>query len=1494
MSTYSVNTTNPTILKCRVSSNDSSSKETMVSGNSSNYSTTNITKIAFSKSKSNQINGNINDATVFGDKMSKCNFNSLVDTTTITTTSTKITVDNNHTSPKCDLNSLSDRNIIDKLLSCFRPLMYFIQKEKSFPSSNQDLPWEVPFESVTDLIWIGSGAQGVVFRGCFRNELVAVKKVSRQSDTDIRHLRYLNHPNVIKFRGVCVEQPCYCILMEYCPYGQLYEIIHSGNPISPSLICSWVKQIADGMHYLHSCKIIHRDLKSPNVLVGYNHVLKISDFGASRECTENSTKMSFTGTVAWMAPEVIRNEPCSFKVDVWSYGVLLWELLTGEIPYHNVDSTAILWGVGSEHLRLPVPVTCPSELRVLMKTCWNIRPRNRPSFRQILSHLNVTCSSLLQYTDDEFISLRQLWKEEIAVYLQDIRLEGQCTPKLEVMLIRRRREELCHAQDIRRCYDDKRERANELCIELQTLLNECEEQKRKAERERLYYETLVRELTTQKQQQHDQQQDQHNGNCLTVPRRTAGAEKLRFSDSATNYYITSNTHDSNNANVNINKQFPFSTLSTFSLGRKLSDLYNRRRNNLKSVKSIQSSFLLSPTINSSVNSITTTTTTFTTTGLANATISNNKSILDSMEAFRSHQDNKPISFEQFYEIYLRHLINNNIFNTTINNSDINSINNKNYKCPFCGHIYSNKAELLKFYHHRRAFTLSSMMEYKLTDKLDIDKAYSLIYGEMNNNYVRISPLLLYDSKKQFASTNSLHYLVPPPPPPPAYDSVINNNRSRLIKQSLYQNIVHEHHGTTVQKSPLYDKVHIDSHNGQALCHRNRCYRTSITSPPPSSSSSSPNSPKTLLGFSRLKNTVTTTTATTSDYTTTVSACDNNNNNLISKPNEIQSDVIFNSAEVNDSKPVNRETIKSTNLLNNPLEITKIGKEKSNGIGHSEANKLQDPSKLSNFHHLSSLYNNVTSKYHQINYQLKRSVSQDSLIFYAKKFQLTKNDFNAEYCTLSKKPLSHLNKVYSSCKSIFSTLTSNTLYWKSSPFVFYLLSSPVEEQLPGNISDKHRFSQSYGMSGFRYLSGINKPQKLQTPIITTCSNESRIEDIPDKTIQNKSCKLQDDKRKNGGFKKLMTTDNFPFLEHVSPLWSPSKCLFHYNRQVNNKGGRTLLSSLPSSFSPKFSTSIPTILPRRSNSNKTNVNPNNNKRDEKSTLSHNICISSVMTPPSSPSVQNSKENPINGNIQLRKYPGRRNILRNSFMTTADQSLQPRYNHRHHSRLHTSSQLKRNSSSLFDLSGYRSTSLSSSPVSSIGTRTHMSIENLANELQSHMFDSLSDKEFHVRRVRSRLRRQQQSQQPCHKPFPIQITSIDNVSAPTQTSLVSSPTPPPPYVGGSLSLPISNLVIPNDIIVNEQNLSAEPTFLSSHLPDQSSATTNCGFNEQNNANPQLRAPNSLVFITSTCTTISSITEAEVDLSDDDINGQITAFNEDYQHNDEVLPLENEERIIS
>ena len=99
--------------------------------------------------------------------------------------------------------------------------------------------------------------------------------------------------------------------------------------------------------------------------------MKISDFGTSQQWSEHSTKMSFAGTVAWMAPEIIRNEPCNEKVDIWSFGVCLWELLNGEVPYKNVDSSAIIWGVGSNSLQLPLPSSCPDGFKLLIKQCWS-------------------------------------------------------------------------------------------------------------------------------------------------------------------------------------------------------------------------------------------------------------------------------------------------------------------------------------------------------------------------------------------------------------------------------------------------------------------------------------------------------------------------------------------------------------------------------------------------------------------------------------------------------------------------------------------------------------------------------------------------------------------------------------------------------------------------------------------------------------------------------------------------------------------------------------------------------------------------------------------------------------------------------------------------------------------------------------------------------------------------------------------------------------------
>ncbi|XP_012056367.1 PREDICTED: mitogen-activated protein kinase kinase kinase 13 [Atta cephalotes] len=299
---------------------------------------------------------------------------------------------------------------VEGILGCMRPVWTMLSKaainEKIKGLSTDD--WEIAFETISELQWLGSGAQGAVFSGKLNKEIVAVKKVKEPKETDIRHLRKLNHPNIVHFKGVCTKPPCYCIIMEFCPFGPLYDLLRAGEPVPPARLVSWSKQIAAGMAYLHAHKIIHRDLKSPNVLIGQGEIVKISDFGTSRQWNEISTKMTFAGTVAWMAPEVIRNEPCSEKVDIWSYGVVLWELLSGEIPYKDVDSSAVMWGVGSNSLHLPIPTSCPEGYGLLVKQCWSAKPRNRPSFKLIEMHLAIAAVDVLSTEPEDYFKAQSV------------------------------------------------------------------------------------------------------------------------------------------------------------------------------------------------------------------------------------------------------------------------------------------------------------------------------------------------------------------------------------------------------------------------------------------------------------------------------------------------------------------------------------------------------------------------------------------------------------------------------------------------------------------------------------------------------------------------------------------------------------------------------------------------------------------------------------------------------------------------------------------------------------------------------------------------------------------------------------------------------------------------------------------------------------------------------------------------------------------------------
>lgn len=221
-----------------------------------------------------------------------------------------------------------------------------------------------------------------------------------------------------------------------------------------------------------------------SILIGREGIVKISDFGTSREWkNEMSTKMSFAGTVAWMAPEVIKNEPCSEKVDIWSYGIVLWELLTCEIPYRDVDSSAIIWGVGNNNLHLPIPTSCPEGLALLIKQCWSVKPRNRPSFRIILNHLEIAGNELLRQPEKEYFEAQQEWRKEVQTKMSTV---GKSSHRMEQDLIKKRQEELRHAKDIRLAYERKLEKTNQMCLEVNILLQQLHfREKEVAEREKL-------------------------------------------------------------------------------------------------------------------------------------------------------------------------------------------------------------------------------------------------------------------------------------------------------------------------------------------------------------------------------------------------------------------------------------------------------------------------------------------------------------------------------------------------------------------------------------------------------------------------------------------------------------------------------------------------------------------------------------------------------------------------------------------------------------------------------------------------------------------------------------------------------------------------------------------------------------------------------------------------------------------------------------------------
>ncbi|DAA27112.1 tyrosine-protein kinase Fer [Bos taurus] len=265
----------------------------------------------------------------------------------------------------------------------------------------KDKKWILNHEDVTLGELLGKGNFGEVFKGVLKDKTaVAVKTCKEDLPQELKIkflqeakiLKQYDHPNIVKLIGVCTQrQPIY-IIMELVPGGDFLTFLRKRkDDIKLKQLVKFSLDVASGMAYLESKNCIHRDLAARNCLVGENNVLKISDFGMSRQ--EDGGVYSSSGLkqipIKWTAPEALNYGRYSSESDVWSFGILLWETFSlGVCPYPGMTNQQAREQVERGY-RMSAPQHCPEEIFKIMMKCWDYKPENRPKFSELQKELAV-------------------------------------------------------------------------------------------------------------------------------------------------------------------------------------------------------------------------------------------------------------------------------------------------------------------------------------------------------------------------------------------------------------------------------------------------------------------------------------------------------------------------------------------------------------------------------------------------------------------------------------------------------------------------------------------------------------------------------------------------------------------------------------------------------------------------------------------------------------------------------------------------------------------------------------------------------------------------------------------------------------------------------------------------------------------------------------------------------------------------------------------------
>lgn len=264
----------------------------------------------------------------------------------------------------------------------------------------QDLH-QVDFQQLVFGRQIGEGGFGKVFVGRWQDNDVAIKLVSQsiplvnsvllEFHREVTTMMSLpSHRNVLPLLAACTRPPSLALVTPYCTRGSLYSMLHD-----QSLHLSWRNIIhialgaARGMSHLHAFRILHRDLKSGNLLVCNDWTVKVADFGLSRVAADLNPMTGGLGTYQWMSPEVMSHQPYSYANDVYSFGIVLWETASRALPFAGLNGMQAAMAVTNHGLRPPIPEGTPSPLASLMKACWAPTAGSRPTFPQVVDALST-------------------------------------------------------------------------------------------------------------------------------------------------------------------------------------------------------------------------------------------------------------------------------------------------------------------------------------------------------------------------------------------------------------------------------------------------------------------------------------------------------------------------------------------------------------------------------------------------------------------------------------------------------------------------------------------------------------------------------------------------------------------------------------------------------------------------------------------------------------------------------------------------------------------------------------------------------------------------------------------------------------------------------------------------------------------------------------------------------------------------------------------------